>query len=185
MDGNSKERRGLTTRELTYAALGAVLMSVCAWVSIPSAVPFTMQTFAVFCVLFVMGPRLGTLSVAVYLMLGAVGAPVFSNFTGGLGSLLGPTGGYLVGFLFQGLIYGAVTKVLGCRPFAEMLAMAAGLAALYLFGTVWFVFVYSGGEPIGFAAALSKCVIPFIIPDLAKLALARAASQRIPKPRDL
>ena len=85
----------MRTRDLARAALFAALIAICSWISIPTAVPFTLQTFAVFLALGVLGGKLGTLSVAVYLLLGAVGLPVFAGFQGGLGALLGATGGYL------------------------------------------------------------------------------------------
>ena len=90
----------MKTRELAYTGILAALIAVCSWISIPTAVPFTLQTFAVFLTLGLLGGRLGTLAVTVYLLLGAVGLPVFAGFHGGLGAFLGATGGYLVGFLF-------------------------------------------------------------------------------------
>lgn len=174
------KREHLTARDLSLCALGAVLIAVCSWVSVPSVVPFTMQTFAVFCILFTLGAKLGTLSVAVYLLLGAVGLPVFSQFQGGVGALLGVTGGYLVGFLFMGPVYGAAVRLFGTRLWVDLAAMTAALAVLYAFGTSWFVLVYTRNSgPVGYLAALTKCVFPFVIPDLLKLALARAVSSRI------
>ena len=85
-------------KDLCYTALMAVLISVCSWISIQTVVPFTMQTFAVFCALELLGGTRGTMAVAVYLLLGAVGVPVFAGFTGGVGILFGTTGGYLLGF---------------------------------------------------------------------------------------
>ena len=91
------------TVELAYIALGAALISVCAWITVPLTVPFTMQLFAVFFVLTALGGRNGTIAIAVYLLLGAVGCPVFAGFTGGFGALIGMTGGYLIGMLLIGL----------------------------------------------------------------------------------
>ena len=88
-----------STRDLCFCAIGAALIAVCAWISIPAEVPFTLQTFAIFAVCGLLGGRRGTVSVLVYLLLGAVGLPVFSGFRGGLGALLGTTGGYILGFL--------------------------------------------------------------------------------------
>ena len=85
--------------DMAYIALFAVLLTVCAWISVPLPVPFTLQTFAIFAALGILGGRRGTWAVAVYLLLGAVGLPVFSGFRGGLGALLGTTGGYILGFL--------------------------------------------------------------------------------------
>ena len=93
------------TIDLAYIAICAALIVICSWISIPTAVPFTLQTFAVFASLGLLGGKKGTLSVLVFLILGAIGLPVFANFGGGLGVLLGSTGGYLIGFIFMGLIY--------------------------------------------------------------------------------
>ena len=89
------------TYDLVYIAVFAVLMAVCSWISVPTAVPFTLQTFAVFMAVGVLGGRRGTMSVALYIILGAVGVPVFAGMTGGIGILTGTTGGYIVGFLFS------------------------------------------------------------------------------------
>ena len=89
---------------MTAIALMAVLMCLCTWIAIPAAVPFTLQTFAVFTAVELLGARRAFWSVAVYLLMGAVGLPVFSGMTGGFGVLLGQTGGYLWGFLLLPLI---------------------------------------------------------------------------------
>ena len=96
---------------MVYIALMAVIIAVCSWISIPGPVPFTLQTFAVFSALLLLGTRNGILSITVYLLLGAVGVPVFSGFSGGLSHLVGPTGGYLIGFLVMGFFYGIVTNI--------------------------------------------------------------------------
>lgn len=88
---------------MAYIALFAVLMAVCSWISIPAVVPFTLQTFGVFVAVSVLGGKRGTLAVVLYLLMGVVGLPVFAGFSGGLGVLLGSTGGYIVGFVFTAL----------------------------------------------------------------------------------
>ena len=88
----------------------AVLIAVCAWISIPIEIPFTMQTFGVFLALRLLKGKYGTLSILIYILLGAIGAPVFAGFSSGLGILLGPTGGYIIGFLFCGIIYMALAS---------------------------------------------------------------------------
>ena len=158
------------TAALTQQALGAALICLCSWITLPGAVPFTMQTFAVACVLGLLGGRRGTAAILCYLALGAAGLPVFAGFTGGPGRLFGATGGYLVGFLAMGLVYWLVTGR-SARPWRMAAGWAAGLVVCYLFGTVWFVCLYGGG-PISFAAALGTCVLPFLPADAAKLALA-------------
>ena len=84
---------------MVYIAVFAVLIAICSWISIPTTVPFTLQTFAVFLAVGVLGGKRGSLSVLIYILLGAVGIPVFAGFSGGFGILLGQTGGYIVGFL--------------------------------------------------------------------------------------
>ncbi len=168
------------TVDLVYMALFAVLMAVCAWITIPLTVPFTLQTFAVFMALATLGGRRGTCAVVVYLLLGAVGLPVFSGMQGGLGVLLGATGGYIAGFLASALTFWGLTAWLGTSLPAMVLSCAAGLAVCYAFGTAWFLVVYAGtAGPIGLGAALGMCVLPFIVPDLFKIALALSLSRRI------
>ena len=89
------------TYDLAYIAIFAVLIAICSWISIPAAVPFTLQTFGVFIAVGVLGGKRGSLSVLVFILLGAIGIPVFANFSGGIGVLAGPTGGYIIGFLFS------------------------------------------------------------------------------------
>lgn len=87
-----KQKQNLSTADMSYIAMMTVVIAVCSWIYVPSAVPFTMQTFGVFCALGLLGGRRGFLAVLLYVLMGAAGLPVFSGFTGGLGQLLGPTG---------------------------------------------------------------------------------------------
>ena len=168
------------TADLTYAAMGAALIAVCPWISVPTTVPFTTQTFAVFCVLSAMGGRRGLMAIAVYLLLGAAGLPVFAGSRGGLGVLLGVTGGYIVGFLFTGIIYALAERRLGGRLWPEAGVLALGMAVCYAFGTAWFMVAYARASgPVGLGAALGMCVAPFLLPDMAKLALALYVSRRV------
>ena len=166
------------TVELAYIALGAALISVCAWITVPLTVPFTMQLFAVFFVLTALGGRNGTIAIAVYLLLGAVGCPVFAGFTGGFGALIGMTGGYLIGMLLIGLIYWLASSILPAGIWTELGAFAVGLLLCYTFGTVWFT-VVNGQKTFG--AALMICVVPFILPDIMKLALATVVGRKLRK----
>lgn len=170
----------LRTVDMAYIALFAVLMAVCAWITIPMTVPFTLQIFSVFAALVTLGGRRGTYAVVVYLLLGAVGLPVGSGFQGGLGWLLGTTGGYIVGFLCIALIYWLMTAKLGDSLPVSVAACVLGLAVCYAFGTAWFLVVYARTSgPIGLMTALGWCVFPYIIPDLVKLALAVILGRRV------
>lgn len=168
------------TVDLAYIALFAVLMAVCAWITIPMTVPFTLQIFAVFAALVTLGGRRGTYALVVYLLLGAVGLPVGAGFQGGLGWLLGTTGGYIVGFLCIALLYWLLTAKLGESLPVVIAACVLGLALCYAFGTAWFMVVYARTSgPVGLMTALGWCVFPYIIPDLVKLVLAVLLSRRV------
>lgn len=199
MNHTETAKRKYETIDLAYMALGAVLIALCSWISIPAVVPFTMQTFAIFLVLLVLGGRRGTMTIVVYVLLGAVGLPVFSQFGAGIGVLLGSTGGYILGFIFMGLTYRLVTGAAGRSStskvrwtgttgmgrsgkarWTEAAALVLGLLVLYAFGTAWYMFMYAwtqGGA--GLMSVLLLCVIPFVIPDLIKLALALALARRL------
>ena len=199
MNRTETAKRKYETVDLAYMALGAVLIALCSWISIPAVVPFTMQTFAVFLVLLILGGRRGTMTIVVYVLLGAVGLPVFSQFGAGIGVLLGSTGGYILGFIFMGLTYRLITGAAGRGRsgkvrwtgttgmgrsgkvrWTEAAALVLGLLVLYAFGTAWYMFMYArtqGGA--GLMSVLLLCVIPFVIPDLIKLALALALARRL------
>lgn len=167
---------------MALCGISAAIAAVCSWITIPTLVPFTLQTFAVFCILEILGGKLGTISIIVYLLIGLAGLPVFAGFSSGLSAFLTPSGGYLVGFVFTALIYWAVTSVFGSRLPVNIIALAAGLIACYAFGTIWFIYFYTQNEEsVGFFVALSWCVFPFIIPDVLKIALAVVISRRISK----
>ena len=160
-------------RTCVNIGVSAAVIAACSQISIPSVVPFTMQTFAVFCALATLGGKGGTISVLIYIVLGAVGVPVFAGFTGGVGVLFGTTGGYIIGFLFTGLIYWLITHFLGEKLPVMFLALVLGLAVCYAFGTAWFMIVYAKNSgSVGLMTALGWCVFPFILPDCVKMALA-------------
>ncbi|MBR1497225.1 MAG: biotin transporter BioY [Oscillospiraceae bacterium] len=170
-------------RDLAYIGLGAALLAVCAWVSIPlppPLAPFTLQTFAVCLVCAAYGWRLGLWTVAVYILLGAAGVPVFSGFRGGVGILLGTTGGYIVGFLFTALIVGLAADWFGRSVPVMLASMALGILVCYAFGTAWFVIVYTRNTgAIGVLTALSWCVFPYLLPDALKILAASALARRV------
>ena len=155
---------------MVLCSLLAALTAICAWIAIPlPGISFTMQTFAVLLTLGLLGGRWGSISILLYLLLGIVGLPVFSGFRGGAAALLDPTGGFLWGFPVCGLVYWAVEK-LGKLP-----AMMAGMAACYVCGSWWFS-IYAG---VSMTAAAMACVVPWLIPDGIKLALAYTMAKRI------
>lgn len=170
--------------QTVFIGLFAALIAVCSQIQIPGAVPFTLQTFAIFLAAGLLGGRRGTVSVLIYILLGAIGLPVFAGFKGGIGALLGTTGGYIIGFIFSMLAMWAFEHffIKGKSKIIIPLAisMVIGLIICYAFGTAWFIIVYTNTkEPIGIATALSWCVFPFIIPDIVKIALALTLTSRL------
>ena len=176
------EKSVYSVREMTYCAIFAALLAVCSWVSVPLGVPVTMQTFAVFAAVLMLGTKCSMTAITVWLALGAAGAPVFAGFKGGLGVLSGVTGGYILGFLLCPLVAAAVKKVAGENSEhigVKAAALFAGLIVCYAFGTAWFVVLYTRntGEITVFDA-LKKCVFPFIAFDCVKIALALILEKR-------
>lgn len=174
-----------STMEIILVGLFSALMAVCSWISIPAPAPlspFTLQTFAVFCTLEILGGKRGFFSILAFVLLGAVGVPVFAEFSGGLGVLFGTTGGYIIGFLFSALLYWAIEAFFGRKLWVRIVSLILALLVCYAFGTVWFVIVYSmGNASIGIGTALMWCVVPFILPDAAKLALAMLIAGAVKK----
>lgn len=168
------------THDIVYIGLFVVIMTICAWISIPTVIPFTLGTFGVFLTVRVLGGRRGSLAVLVYILLGIIGVPVFSGFRGGLGALLGNTGGYIVGYLFLALVMWAFEKWAANRKVRQVFSMVLGLLVCYAFGTVWFMVAYAAKVgAIGLTAVLGWCVLPYIIPDLVKMWLAMSLSGRL------
>lgn len=155
---------------LTMIGVMTAVTCILGPLSIPipiSPVPISLTNFAIYLTLYLLGMKWGTVSYLVYLLLGLVGLPVFSSFTSGPGKLLGPTGGYLIGFIFLALLGGCFLDHWKKNPVMQFLGLALGTAVCYLFGTVWLA--YQMG--LDFVTALWAGVIPFIPGDLIKIIL--------------
>lgn len=156
------------TRMLVLTALMAAVLCVLGPLSLSiGPIPLSFATLGIYLLVYLLGWKWGTVSVLVYILLGAAGMPVFSAFSGGLGKLLGPTGGYIVGYLFLALISGLAVER-SSRRWVHFLGMVLGTVVLYALGTAWFCF--QGGYTVG--DALAKCVWIFIPGDLIKIAVA-------------
>lgn len=170
----------MTTRRLTACALFAGITAVCSQIIIPMPmmVPISFSLFAVYLSGGLLGAATGALSQVVYILLGSVGLPIFSGFQAGAGVLLGPTGGYLWGYILAAWIVGYLTQKFGSGFWQLVAAMIAGLAACYTLGTIWFV-VLTGK---GLIVALAACVLPFLPGDAIKIALAALLVKRLQAP---
>lgn len=170
------------SKDTVFIALFAVLIAVCSWISIPTAIPFTMQTFGIFFAFNFLGGKKGTLCVCIYLLLGLIGIPVYANGTSGIGILLGTTGGYMIGWIFSGLVIWLLETLIGRKLWAQSLCQFAGLLVCYIIGTAWFMVIYAQKTgTIGLWSALCMCVFPFIIPDLLKIGLGLYLTHRLKK----
>ena len=183
------------TKYMTLCGLFAALTAICSWISIPlgfTPVPMNLATLAVFLAGGLLGPKYGSLSITVYALAGAVGAPVFAGFRGGLSVLAGPTGGYIIvyiaaaliaGLLCAGAVKSAVAdsngegNILKSGIVRTVLALVAALVACYALGTVWFI-ISTHTNP---AAALISCVIPFLPGDEIKIAAGTILLQKLRK----
>lgn len=167
---NKKQR--ITTKSLVLTGMFAAVLGVMSQISIPmpSGVPVTLQTFAVALTGYVLGMKLGTAATAVYVLIGAVGAPVFSGFGGGMGVLLGKTGGFIFGFLFMVFLCGAgaSTKNKG----VTILLSAAGLMICHLLGSLQFSLI----SQTGLAESAMLVSVPYLIKDIVSVVLAYAAA---------
>lgn len=171
MEHTSAKKPFITTKQLTLLGVMTALTCILGPFAIPlpfSPVPISFTNLAVYITVYVLGMKFGTISFITYLLLGAVGLPVFSSFTGGLGKLAGPTGGYLIGFIFLSLIAGFFIDHFSARLPYAILGMVLGTLVCYLFGTAWLAFQMN----LNFAAALAIGVLPYLPGDLAKIIIA-------------
>lgn len=172
--------RNQKVRDIALCGLFAALIAVCSWISVPSTVPFTLQTFGVFLTVGVLGGKRGVISILLYILMGLAGLPVFSNFRGGFAVLAGVTGGYIIGFLGVAAVMWLFSKLFGDKLWVTAAGMVLGLLVCYAFGTAWFMVAYAqSAGAVGLATVLSWCVFPFIAPDLLKISLAIVLVKRL------
>lgn len=164
MKGNKLSIQGIATVGVMTAVL-----CILAPMSIPiGPIPVSLTNLVIYLSLYILGMKKSCVSYLVYLLIGLIGVPVFSGFSGGVGKLFGPTGGYLIGFFPMAVIAGIVIDKVTNKWCLELLAMAAGTSAAYLFGTCWLAYQ----AHISFKAALLTAVIPFILGDVIKMVIA-------------
>lgn len=173
----------ISAKEICYVSVSVAIIAACSIITIPLPVgiPVTLQTFAIFLCVGILGTARATIAVSVYILLGITGFPIFSAFSSGVGVITGPTGGYLIGFIPSVLISGSLIKIMKEKKRAVFFAMVIGLLSCYFIGTLWFVCFISTFTLQGIIYAFSVCVLPFVFPDLAKVALAVFISDKTKK----
>lgn len=160
---------GSKTRFLTTTALMTTVMCVLGPLSVPiGPVPISLTNLAIYLTMYILDTKRGTVAYLLYLLIGLIGLPVFSGFTGGPGKLLGPTGGYLIGFLPMAFLIGLFLTHHWEKRIAAVLVMELATWVPYLFGTAWLS--YQAGMP--FSAAFAAGVVPFLVVDVLKMVLA-------------
>ena len=167
---NARGRYQVTAKELCYIAVSLALLAVCSWISIPiGEIPITLQTLALFLIVGVLGTRRSILAVFAYLALGFFGVPVFALFSGGIGKLFTPAGGFLIGFLVAVPIMGVLYRG---KLWQKAVALALGMLAYNLCGVVWFCVLYTGFSAGGLLTSILTCVLPYLPFDVIKIAMA-------------
>lgn len=172
------DNQKIRTKQMVLIALMTAVTCVLGPLSIPlpfSPVPISLTNFAIFLAIFVLGMKSGTISFIIYLLLGAVGVPVFSSFRGGLQVLAGPTGGYLIGFIFLALIMGFALDHFDRKLVPTIIGMIIGMAVCYAFGTVWLAKLLS----LSFKEGLMMGVIPYLAGDAAKIIIAAIVGPKL------
>ena len=171
----------LTTKDMTETAVMAALLCVLGPFSIPlGPVPLSLATLGVMLSVYILGTFKGTIACLIYLVMGAIGLPVFSGFSGGFAKIAGPTGGYLIGYIFLALIAGWFIHRFENKVWIQYIGMCLGTIVLYAIGTVWLARVTG----MTFSEALAAGVVPFVAGDLVKIVvsifLGRAVKKRLP-----
>ena len=173
------KNQSVHVRRSVMCALYAALLAVSAWIQIPAAIPFTLQTAAV-CIAAALSGGAAAMAVTLYLALGAIGLPIFSNFNSGWAALIGPTAGYLWGLFLIVLTVSVGKRCLGNGRWTTIGSMAIGVALCYLAGILWYAVVYTA-EPMSLQQIMTVCVLPFLLPEIGKIALAFAITKRLRK----
>lgn len=177
MDSTNSVKRG-ATYSIVLTALFAALTAVFSQISIPiGPVPINLALLSVFVAGGLLGVKRAMISQVIYVLLGAVGVPVFAGFKGGFQAIAGPTGGYIIGYILAAGVVALICALWNKKVVALAVSMVAGLIVCYAFGTAWFII--STGT--GFVASLSSCVIPFLPGDAAKIIVAVILCSRLKK----
>ena len=173
------ERKGIRTKNIEkiksnlFVALLSVVIVICSRISIPTVIPFTLQSFGVFLAFYLLGGKRGLFCVLLYLAMGLIGLPISASGLSGFALLFGVTGGYLIGWILCGIIVCIFERCFGDNRKIKLISLTVGTLVCYAVGTAWFVVVCSqNNEAVGLWSALCTCVFPFVAVDAIKLVVA-------------
>lgn len=174
------QRRKNGIQSMIFISLFATLMCIGAWIHFPSPIPATMQTFIVFCALSLIKSKNTFIMLCIYISLGALGLPVFSGFTGGIGALTGPTAGFIWGFLLGVPVFYVFEKFFSGKKVAIIIGYILYILIHYIPGALWYCYFTIGEISLsGIISSSAVTVVPFVVPDAIKLFLALLLSERI------
>lgn len=196
---NNKINKKQITYDIILIGLFTSVLIICSWITIPTLIPFTLQTLAICLITLLLGLKKGTIAIILYIILGLIGLPVFNSFRSGFSVILGPTGGYIIGFIPMLLVSRLLITIFGLNKQSKdissdeknnkkqiikmlfsSLALLIGTIVCYIFGSIWFILVY-GPDNANFSYVISVCIIPFIIPDIIKIIISVIVSNRLNK----
>ncbi len=168
-------------KDYIYISLFAVLITVCSWISIPYAIPFSMQTFAVFSAINIMGAKKASYALLIYILLGITGLPVFAGFRGGISALLSPTGGFIFGFFLIPLFSYISGLLIKNKATSIISGEIAGLLFCYIMGVLWYVLFTSSLSIDTYLISFAMLALPYFVPDIIKLMLSYIFCKRLSK----
>lgn len=179
---NPRSRQGRATYKICLAAIGVALIAICSIITIPLGnVPVTLQTMAIMIIGGVSGVKIGIIAVAVYVSAGIIGVPIFSGFSSGIGVLVGPTGGYIIGFFAIAITSGIghnITKNSTKKLSVLLPLMTLGVAIDYVVGIAYYAIIYTD-TPLNASYVTTALVVPYIIPEIIKTVSAAMITSRI------
>lgn len=166
------------TKSIALISMFLSILIICSWITIPFTIPFTLQTLAIFCIILLTNIRVSLVIIILYILLGMLGFPVFGSFQGGIGIILGPTGGFIIGFIPM-IITSSILKYIIKEKKFYFISLFIGLIVCYTFGSIWYYYLYKLKS--NFYDVLLVSVLPFIIPDIIKILISILIVNRINK----
>lgn len=165
--------------KITTIAMSVSILTICSWITIPFTIGITLQTYAVFLISGCFGLSISLSAISAYLLLGIMGIPVFSGFNAGISAFIGPSGGFLLGFLLSAIIISAFRRHYRNNSWCYLITMTASQIICYIMGCLWYAGVFFHGVSISLISVLSACVLPFLLTDAAKIILVSMTFKRI------
>lgn len=177
---NSTNKNMPVGRLVANLAIGTALLIICSVIAIPSVIPFTLQSFAIFFLILTLGEKKATFCMLCHVFMGLIGLPVFANFNSGIAAIIGPSGGFIIGLFLIPLCYFILSRICKWGGKARIIYLAVGLFFTYLFAAFYYYVLFLNHTGFaGIITSLMQCVVPFILPDILKLLLSYFLFERV------